>query len=342
VRILSVEPPSPRRAGGIETALGGLTHALAQIGVEVTRSDMAKSARLETADVVHFHGLWEPSHLSLRRRCRELRKPHLVSPHGMLENWAFRHRGWKKRPYFYFFERRSVGGADAILATSEEETIPLRRWFEPDKIRVLPLGGDAPPSPQHATARSAVGLAADEFVVLFLSRCHQKKGLHLLIEALPAAVAPGVKVHLIVVGEGEAAYVGPLKRTTSTWKGDLHCTWVGAIWGVEKWKYLSAADLFCLPSYSENFGLAILEALFAGTPVLTTNKTPWASLRDTLPVQIIPTNLTELTRALAAALASPRATEAERAITRANTMARFSWSTLAPRYVELYQQLTHK
>jgi glycosyltransferase involved in cell wall biosynthesis len=176
---------------------------------------------------------------------------------------------------------------------------------------------------------------------LFLSRCHAKKGLHLLIEALPraaAAVASG-KVRLVVVGDGERTYVEPLKQATSTWRGNLSCTWTGAVWGEEKWNYLSAADLLCLPSFSENFGLAILEALFAGTPVLTTDATPWASLRENLPVQTIAPALDPLVAALTAALACPRASESERESTRADSRTRFSWSALAPRYANLYREL---
>jgi glycosyltransferase involved in cell wall biosynthesis len=343
MNVLFAEPPPPRRVGGIETALAGLSRALAADGVRVTRAERFDDATLAAADVVHFHGLWEPAHLRARRRCRALGKPMIVSPHGMLEDWAFRHRGWKKRPYFYLFERPSIARADIILATSREESVPLARWFPAGKIRVLPLGADPAPTVDRATTRARLEFRDDEFTVLFLSRCHEKKGLHLLIAALPAvAAATGRRLHLVVVGDGAPGYVDPLRAATARWTAPLRCTWVGAVWGPEKWDYLTAADLFCLPSFSENFGLAIVEALFAGTPVLTTFGTPWPSLRGGLPVYLTQPTIPELSHALAERIAATPAEAGERSATRESAIAMFNWSALAPRYTELYRQLANR
>ncbi len=343
LKILFAEPPPQRRIGGIETALVGLSHALAAECIAVTRADRLTKDLVANADVVHFHGLWETSHVRARRWCRDAGKPTIVSPHGMLEPWAFRHRGWKKRPYFWFVEKPSLAAADLLLATSTLEADRLAQWFARDRIRALPLGGDPAPVPNHADARRRLKLGDDEFVVLFLSRCHEKKGLHLLIAALPEATrAARRKVRLIVVGDGERSYVGPLQEQTFRWPGDAACTWQGACWDAAKWDYFSAADLFCLPSFSENFGLAVLEALFAGTPALTTFETPWPALRGALPISFTRANVPELTNALQARFAAPPSTAAERAATRAAAIASFAWSTLAPRYGELYRQLAAK
>jgi len=341
LNVLFVEPPPERRVGGIETALSGLAGALRAIGIDLTRTSTPQKPTLAQADLVHFHGLWELSHRRARRWCQQLRRPMIVSPHGMLEDWAFRHRGWKKRPYFHLVERPSIARADVILATSETETGPLLRWFPSEKVRVLPLGGHPPASlPPHAETRVRLGLSPDDYVVLFLSRCHEKKGLHLLVEALPQVARGAARpIHLVVVGDGDAAYVEPLRQTTAAWSGLLRCTWTGAVWGDEKWNYLSAADLLCLPSYSENFGLAVLEALFAGTPVLTTYTTPWPALRGSLPFSFTNPSATELAAALRAQIAAPRATDTDRAATRHEAVSTFNWSTLAPRYVELYSEL---
>jgi len=340
LNILFAEPPSGRRVGGIETALTGLAASLAREGVTVRRADRFERPMVAAADLVHFHGLWEPAHHRARRWCRQLRKSFIVSPHGMLESWALRHRGWKKLPYFYLVERRSVGHADVILGTSEDEAAALRRWFPAEKLRALSLGADPVPVPPATEARRKLGLPPGAFVILFLSRCHEKKGLHLLIAAVPeAARAGGRPVHLVVVGDGEPAYVAPLQRATAGWTGNLQCTWAGARWGPEKWDYLSAADLFCLPSYSENFGVAVLEALFAGTPALTTPATPWGSLRGHLPVRLTEPEVPALVAALRECAALPPPTEAERAATRAAAIDIFAWPVLAPRYVELYRQL---
>lgn len=343
LNVLFVEPPPARRVGGIETALRSLHEALFRLGLSVQRTTTPAEPALAAADVVHFHGLWEFAHARARRWCARHGKPTIVSPHGMLEDWAFRHRGWKKRPYFHLVERPSLARANVILATSELETGPLLRWFRPGQIRVLPLGGHPPAAlPAHPEARAALGLQPEEFVVLFLSRCHEKKGLHLLIDALPSVATRATRtIHLMIVGDGDPAYIQPLRAATNRWSGTLRCTWTGAVWGDEKWTYLSAGDLFCLPSFSENFGLAVLESLFAGTPVLTTPETPWPALRGTLPLFFTPPVVAGLAAALRARIdAGPVAAEA-RAAARDEAIGRFNWSTLAPRYAELYSELAH-
>jgi glycosyltransferase involved in cell wall biosynthesis len=341
LKVLFAEPPPARRVGGIETALSGLAQALASVGVAVTRAAELTPALVAAADIVHFHGLWETAHHRARRWCLAAARPYLVSPHGMLEDWAFRHRGWKKRPYFHLVERRSLARGHVILATSEIEADTLRRWFAPEQVRVLPLGLEPPVIPAHAAARQRLGWPDDEHTVLFLSRLHEKKGLHLLVDALAAAASAGPlpPIHLVIVGEGDPAYVAPLRATTAAWRPPLRATWVGACWGAEKWDYLSAAHLMCLPSFSENFGLAVLESLFAGTPVLTTPATPWAEIRGALPVRLTEPAVPALTAALRDALAAPPPTEAQRAVTRRAAAARFAWTDLAPRYAALYREL---
>lgn len=338
LNVLFVEPPRARRIGGIETALAGLARALPAVGVRVTRTDEVDSSHLATADVVHFHGLWEPAHWRARRWCARLGKPCIVSPHGMLEEWAFRHRGWKKWPYFHLLEKPSLARARVVLATSDAEATRLGRWFSPERIRVLGLGAEPVTVPDRDEARLRLRLSPDDFTVLFLSRCHEKKGLHLLIAALPeAARHAGRRVHLLIVGEGDEGYVAPLRAATAAWAGNLRATWAGPFWGHEKWDFLAAADLFCLPSFSENFGLAVLEALMAGTPVLTTPATPWATLRGALPVELCAPAVPAVATALAQRLRAAPATDEQRAVTRDLARQRFAWSALAPQYRALYQ-----
>src|SRR5690606_18104215 len=118
MNLLFIEPPAERRVGGIETALASWASALNASGATVCRTESPTNAQLSSADVVHFHGLWERSHRHLRTRCVQQAIPFVVSPHGMLEPWALRHKGWKKRPYFYVFERPSLRSASSLLATS--------------------------------------------------------------------------------------------------------------------------------------------------------------------------------------------------------------------------------
>jgi len=339
LRILFVEPPPERRVGGIETALAGWSDALRAAGLDVVRADAPDDAELRAADVVHFHGLWERGHPALRARCDALGKPWLCSPHGMLEPWAFAHKRWKKLPYFHLREKPSLRRARVIHATSESEATGLRRWFAPGQIRVLPLGLPEGPRPDYAAARARLGWGDDERVVVFLSRLHEKKGLHVLVAAWAeiAARTPS-PTRLVIVGDGEADYVEPLRRAAAALTG-TRVDWAGPQWGEAKWPWLQGADLFCLPTFSENFGFVVPEALWVGTPVVTTPGTPWGELGRGLPVTICEPTRAALTDTLARALAAERPDAALRAATQAEVAARFGWSRLAKDYASLYHSL---
>lgn len=332
--ILSVEPTPDRRIGGIETALVGWASALTSIGLTVRRTSSPNEADLRAADVVHFHGLWERSHPALARRARALHKPVVVSPHGMLEPWAFAHKRWKKLPYFHLIERPHLHAAEVVLATSRTEADALRQRLPRARLRTLSLGIDEAAAPDPS-ARRSLGYADDERVVLYLSRLHPKKGLHLLLDAWPkVARAFPHPLRLVIVGEGEASYVNPLRARSLP-----SVEWIGPRWGEAKWPYLQAADLFCLPTFSENFGLVVLESLLVGTPVLTTPETPWGSAPPNLPITLTPPRALDLTEALIHRLRRPPPDHSTRLATHQAVTKHFGWSQLISHYADLYLSL---
>ena len=123
MRIRFVTPPVVKQAGGIENAVKGLREALQRQGLEVMHGGDPGDADA----VHHIHGLWDLSHSRLAVRLRKFERPYVVSPHGMLEPWAFRHRRWKKLPYFWLAERRFLMGAKALFVTSSMEACHLER-----------------------------------------------------------------------------------------------------------------------------------------------------------------------------------------------------------------------
>jgi glycosyltransferase involved in cell wall biosynthesis len=114
---------------------------------------------------------------------------------------------------------------------------------------------------------------------------------------------------------------------------------VGEIWGDARWAYFQGADLFCLPSFSENFGLAILEALQVGTRVLTTNQTPWSVLPSLGAGFVVEPAEDAVKNALAAFLAAPEWSVEQRAKLATEIQRRFSWDVVGPSYISLYRDV---
>jgi glycosyltransferase involved in cell wall biosynthesis len=259
----------------------------------------------------------------------------------MLEPWAFRQKRWKKWPWYHLFERRQLAGASALLATSDVEVRNLAKRFSSSRCRSLPLGLTSDCGPDYATARRKLGWLESEVVLLFLSRIHPKKGLDMLLRAL-AGLEPGTlgKVRLAVVGGGEKDYVAELKAFAARESARLpRVDWVGEIWDDGKWAYFQGADLLCLPSHSENFGLAVLEALQAGTRVLTTTETPWDIVTSLGAGMIVEPTVGAIRSALVAFLTNIEWTDAQRDRLASTIHARFSWDTVGPAYVRLYEEV---
>jgi glycosyltransferase involved in cell wall biosynthesis len=327
------EPPAHLRVGGLDAAIQGMRSALTRHGVAVD-SD-APSAPGD--HVVHFHGLWQPAHSRLSHHLRPRGIPYIVSPHGMLEPWAWRHKWWKKWPYFQLVEKRHLAGARALLATGPMEATRLKRFAQPQqRIEWLPLGLTGDARPDYLRARQQLGWSPEEQVLLYLSRLHVKKGPDILLRALASMKWPPV-TRLVLVGDGERRFVDGLKRFASEHAGALpRIDWPGEVWGDARWKYFQGADLFCLPSHSENFGLAVLDACQVGTPVLTTADTPWANELAGRGYIAVP-RLESVRAELARFFTAPRQTLEHRATLADWAHTGFHWDRLAPRYVALYE-----
>ena len=328
------QPPAEQRLGGLDAAISSLRDALESNDVQV-ETDLAPGAQGGNR-VVHFHGLWQFRYHALSRACRARRIPYIVSPHGMLEPWAWRHKRWKKWPYFHLLEKRFLAGAATLLATAEPEAKRLRQLLPTQRVAALPLGFTSNASPDYDRARERLGWSSDERVMLFLSRLHEKKGLDLLLKALCAISRPA-NARVVIVGDGDPKYVHELRTLEAELHGKLPpVTWEGAVWGEDRWPFFQGADLFCLPSHSENFALAVLEALQVGTPVLTTRATPWpAELGDTRGYPCDPT-VASIAAALERYFASTPSASTREDLARW-ARERFSWDKLASRYVEFYR-----
>lgn len=249
-----------------------------------------------TPDLIHYHGIWLPIGRAVSEYCREKQISCVISPHGMLEPWALNHKKWKKRLAMVLFQRRDLRDAVAFHACSKQEALNIRRLGFKQPIAVIP-NGVVLPEPAVGGSSVLVPCASlkqgslegggseneerrtknqEQRTALFLSRINPKKGLPMLLDAWKRVAPEGWR--LIIAGNDDSDHQKVIAAKIRELKLEDQVELVGPLFGEAKEQAFRAADLFVLPSYSENFGIVVTEALSYGVPVLTTTGCPWAEL----------------------------------------------------------------
>lgn len=307
-------------------------------------SNLTQSGTAGTA--IHTHGLWMYPGVVARSQARRTGCPLVISPHGMLEPWALQNSRWKKRVVSLCFENKNLKSADCLHALCSAEAENFRRFGLKNPIAVIPngIGQDDLRSPTSADGiDEEFPQMKERQRILFLSRLHPKKGLENLLQAWRQLAPEFSNWCLIIAGSGDPAYELNLKTFVVDSGLDRNVLFLGAIYGEAKKRVLAAADVFVLPSYSEGFSMAVLEAAAAGLPVLLTSEC----------------NFPELTKAGAAVEVSPEARAVAaglRQILELSTAERkamgqrgfqlvsksYTWPVIARQMCEVYQWLIGK
>jgi glycosyltransferase involved in cell wall biosynthesis len=237
-------------------------------------------ANYQNYNLVVINGIWQYTSFATWKVLAGKNIPYIVFTHGMLDPWfksKYPIKHIKKTLYWWLIERKVLQDARYVVFTCEEEMLLARKSFKPYKINeyVIPYGINSAPT-QSKSLRDHFLTKHQNLngkkLVLFLSRIHEKKGCDLLIEAFSEFAKKDPNLHLVIAGPDNNNLSSKLKTQASKLLISDRITWTGMIEGDEKWGAYYAADVFCLPSHQENFGIVIAEALSCGVPVLITNK----------------------------------------------------------------------
>lgn len=228
-------------------------------------------SRAATADLFHVHGLWLMPNVYAGSVSQAAGTPLVVSPRGMLAPAALNFSRGKKRLFWHLLQRRAYARAALWHATSNEEAQDIRDFGIAAPIAVIPNGIDLPPlladHPEVAACRT----------VLFLSRLHPKKNIPALLEAWRQIGAQRPDWQLVIAGPDERGYAVQLQAQVAK-EAIERVQFTGPVYGPAKDALLQSADLFVLPTLSENFGIAVAEALAAGIPAIVSKGAPWPGL----------------------------------------------------------------
>jgi glycosyltransferase involved in cell wall biosynthesis len=241
-------------------------------GLELRGPETRLEAVVRGAGVVHVHGLWQGHGRRGAREARRSRVPYLVAAHGMADPWALRHKAWKKAVYTALFEGRNLRRASCLHALARPEIGHLRALAPRAPVCFVPNGVDLAPFddlPPRSALEDEYPELRDRFVLLFFGRLHVKKGLDLLADATAALARECPSIHLLLAGVDDGA-LGPFRDRCAARGLTRRVTWVGHVSGERARRVWGAADAFVLPSYSEGFSMAVLEALACRLPAVVT------------------------------------------------------------------------
>jgi len=240
--------------------------AIREFAYSATFSDWFK-ANARNFDLVHIHAIF--SYVSTRgmQLCRKFNIPYVVHALGQLEPWALTQSKLRKLAYLALIERRNLEGAGFIQCTWESEAKSISLFNLNATLRVVSLGVCLPNLEQRERRdKEPQSRGSSELDLIFLSRIHPKKNLEVAIRAL--AKTENNNIMLSVAGDGDSIYVEELKALVNKLGLEDRVRFKGLVLGQDKHDFLSDADLFILPSKSENFGIAVVEAMSYAVPVI--------------------------------------------------------------------------
>ena len=294
-------------------------------------------------DLVHIHAIFSyPSTIAMAI-ARQRGVPYIVRPLGQLCEWSLRQSALKKQLYLRLIESANLEGSQGLHLTSVQEQKEVKALQLSCSTFVVPHGLSFAPvlSDARSRLRNWLGLPKDETIILFLSRIHKKKGLDYLISAL--GELKDYPFTFVLAGSGEPAYEAEVRSLLKAKGIDDRTLLSGFVEGETKNLMLQGSDLYALTSHSENFGVAVLEALAAGLPTLVT---PGVALSEEIKRHqlgyVSELSVNAIRDVLEEYLQAPEAAVAMGDRARKFTLENYTWQRNADNLIEVYRSLLKK
>lgn len=293
----------------------------------------------KSVDLLHNHGMWQMNAVYPGWAARKSKIKLVVSPRGAFSGWAMQHGSVMKKAFWPALQRPALDHAICFHATAKSEYEGIRRLGFRQPVAIIPNGIDIPdlPPKKHGDSRT----------LLFLGRVHPVKGLDMLLPAWRAVQDRFPEWRLAIAGSddgyyGKSDYLKELYLLVQK-LGLKRIEFVGELRGTEKMQAYHDADLFILPTYSENFGMTVAEALAAETPAIVTKGAPWMGLEQHRAGWWIDIGVDPLVAGLEDALSrSPENLEEMGLRGRRWMESEFSWARIGAQMADTYRWLLDK
>jgi len=293
-------------------------------------------------DLAHIHALFSPVSTAAAMVARWQKLPYILRPLGTLDPADLRKKRRLKQVYAALLEGPNLAGAAGIHFTSAQEAKISERFGTHSPDLVIPLGVTPPVMLPQGQARIRWGVPEDRSLVLFMSRIDPKKGLNLLIPALERLLGLGVNFHFVMSGMNpqDPDYENKIQEQIQASTLSSHTTITGFVTGELKAALLQDADLFVLPSYYENFGIAVAEAMVAGTPVVISDQVYiWEDVKGAEAGWVGSCEVEALTGLLREALQDAGERQRRGVNAQEYALRNYSWEAIAQQTIQAYRQI---
>lgn len=298
---------------------------------------------VEQYDLLHVHAIFSYPSTAAMTIARQKNIPYIVRPLGQLCEWSLQQSATKKTVYLTLIEHTNLNQAKALHLTSYQEEKEVSQLSLKTSNFILPHGLSLPNLIPDARQqlRQLLKVSVDEPVILFMSRLHPKKGLDSLIPALGKLVEQ--RFTFVLAGGGSPSYEAEIDTLLAT-SGIQNRTYrSGFVSGDLKDLLLQGADIFALTSYSENFGVAVLEALAAGLPVVVTPGVALAAVVKQHQVGYVPElDVEAIASAIKDSLNHPQIAQERGNRARKLILENYTWENIATQLIDIYTALINK
>lgn len=285
--------------------------------------------------IIHVHGLWAyPSYVGYKL-ARKHSLPLVLSTHGMIYGWCMKQSRVVKQIAMWLFQRDMLKSADVVHITEPSEEDALRTVGIDTTVALVPNGIeiDEKPAIRDETMLERIEYDSSKRYILFLGRIVHNKGLHYLISSYERLKLEEQGAEVIVAGMIEdREYFDRLSKPKGV-------RFVGSVDESEKRTLFDISMLFVLPSRSENFGMAIAEAMAAKLPVITTKGTPWSEIEEHDAGWWVRLTQENIDNAITGSLELSNEQLVEKGKNGYNLIQKYEWSQQARKMKNIYKRL---
>lgn len=290
--------------------------------------------------ILHIHNLWNYIPFISYTIAKRFKIPYVVAIRGSLYPWSLQQGKIQKKIAWNLFQKNALNCASCIHVTDIEELKAVRNLGITSPIALVPNGinlDEFNNMNNKQISKQNLKLEKDKKYILFLSRVHPKKGLEFLVQAWSDLAKKNKNWDLLIVGPiYDEKYYQNIKQLLVRCELDSRVYFKGMINGQDRIDAYSASDLFVLPSHSENFGIAIAEAMAAKLPVITTQGTPWKEIQEYDAGWWSELNLENITKSLQEALASSEGELKQKGLNGFELIKKYEWKYQAQKMKQVY------